>query len=163
MPQHIPFDWKAQGLNGKTKDTGWRRVLPIPFFTGSLPSFRLVIHNSLDRDQEVEYQWTLKRLYDINQKPESVAYGKVSLGVRKQSKAKSTFSTEYLARDGSYQLDFELKSLSNDSAPLSASETGIYFDALLRDATLTHWRINILMLILSAIVGGIAGWLMAHI
>lgn len=41
--------------------------------------------------------------------------------------------------------------------------TVIIFDVLLRDATLTNWRINILMLILSAVAGGIAGWLMAHI
>jgi len=166
MPRHVPFCWNEQGLGGKTGDVGWRRVLPVPFFTGSLPRFRLVVHNSLERDREVEYHWTLERLSDESQRVASLAYGQASLMVRKQSKSGCAFSTQYLERDGSYRLGLSLKVVSDDGSPASAYTTVVYFDVLLRDATLTNWRINILMLVLGAvaggIVGGIVGWITGH-
>ena len=168
MPAYITSEWEQWKLKFRAKPIGIRRFIPIPYFSGTMLEVGLIMINASEKTQEIYYSGELFLLPEIahaTTEPIKRSEG-VSVTINPNSKVKQKLQLTDLPQPGNYSLRLDLELRGRESKPWdgrSAYCDILYFDALPRDASITNWTINIVMLVLGTILGGLAGWIAGSI
>lgn len=158
MPRYMPLEWKDKGLVAKIKPTGIRKVLPLPYFSGTLLQLKLVVHNSSYEIREIRYKSDLFRLSGTTHQPaDPIKCIEGHFEIRPNSDDGQKLRIAYLPQPGNYS--FKLQLVSYEKEPKFVEGDMVYFDARARDAS----TLNIWMLLASAIIGGIIGYLLGSL
>ena len=65
MPAYMTLEWSQQKLKFKANPTGIRRLMPIPYFSGTMVEVELAIYNESNESQALYYDGVLFRLSGI--------------------------------------------------------------------------------------------------
>jgi len=159
MPHFIPLIWTAKSLHIQIKPTGIRKFLPmLPYFSGTLFEFSLLIKNSSNKKKKWTYCWILQRHTDESRiAPEVVAMDYVDYSIDGNKRGKLKISTLHIPKPGNYSL--ELHVTASNKGFISGEVA--YFDVLPRDATIVNWLYIIISAIISCCIGLILGFIIS--
>jgi hypothetical protein len=166
MPAYLYDMWEQWGISLKSKGVGIRNFPIIPYFSGTELKINIKLQNKSSTNREVRF-WGNLVSDEINSIDELTEYNSDIHTILLAPKAKKTQLLQFhnsIPKPGNYSIKLSM-GIIMDSVPhalndgRSAHCVIARFDALPRDATITNWSINILLLVLGAIFGAIAGWL----
>ena len=168
MPAYSTLQWEQWDLTFKSKGTGIRKLIPIPYFSGTELSINIIICNNSNEVRALRLTGTLLGA-DLDSFETLTTYTTDSQAININPKAKAQCKLEFkrpIPQPGNYSVKLHEEILCDAPFQLSNGRSGyghiMYFDALPRDASITNWGINLLMLFLSACLGALLGWIAGH-
>jgi hypothetical protein len=168
MPAYSILKWEQWELTFKSKGIGIRKLIPIPYFSGTELSINVIIYNNSSEVRDLSLSGTLLGA-DSDSFETLTTYTTDSQTVNINAKDKKQCRLEFkrpIPQPGNYSVKLHQEILCEAPFELNNGRSGyghiMYFDALPRDASITNWAINLLMLFLSACLGALLGWIAGH-
>jgi hypothetical protein len=164
MPAYMTSRWEQWDLEFKSEGTGIRRFIPIPYFSGTELSINIIVRNNSNEEREINFSGALSGAdFSSSGMLNDYTTDSQNVSVNPKDKIKRKLQFRSLPQPGNYSVKLNLGLLGGAEPTQLGGRHGhcdiVYFDALPRDATITNWTVNILMLILGTLLGGLAGWI----
>ncbi len=157
MPTYMPVVNEDNTLRVVPRPVGIRKWLPIKYLSGTFLCLDVVFCSLSDNEKTIKCEYNLFRLSGANKKADFIKGGQDSFGLKARGKLKRFWGFCYLPQSGEYSVTLRLiEGTNKGEADL------VYFDALLRDATLWRVQFTIMAAIIGAGVGAIITYLLAR-